>query len=146
MLGPAKPRLPFHRQGCNILKCSTLKRIDPGLIRRYLRAPAHDAVIGGYLGHLDVLVTWPFAKLRGVPVIWGASLSKFNTVVEDRRMLTPSPRLVAFAWERLACRAVRTVVPDSRAAPGNQILGFWQSTPTRWWQSSGLREGILLAT
>lgn len=89
----------------------------PGLIWRYLRAPAHDAVIVGYPGHLDVLVLWPLAKLRGVPVIWDAFLSIYNTVVEDRRMLTPSHPLawLLFAWEWLACRAVRTVVLDTRA-------------------------------
>jgi glycosyltransferase involved in cell wall biosynthesis len=89
----------------------------PGLIWRYLRAPAHDAVIVGYMGHLDVLVLWPFAKLRGVPVIWDAFLSIYNTVVEDRRILAPSNPLawLLFAWEWLACRSVRTVVLDTRA-------------------------------
>ena len=89
----------------------------PGLIWRYLRAPAHDAVIVGYMGHLDVLVLWPFAKLRGVPVIWDTFLSIYNTVVEDRRMLAPSHPLawLLFAWEWLACRAARKVVLDTRA-------------------------------
>src|SRR5687767_10873255 len=39
----------------------------PGLIFRYLRAPAHDAVIVGYMGHVDVVVLWFFASLRGTP-------------------------------------------------------------------------------
>ncbi len=40
----------------------------PGLIWRYLRAPAHDAVIVGYMGHLDVLVLWPLARSRRDPM------------------------------------------------------------------------------
>ena len=40
----------------------------PGLIWRYLRAPAPDAVIVGYMGHLDVLVLWPLARSRRDPM------------------------------------------------------------------------------
>ena len=39
----------------------------PGLIYRYLRLPRHDVVLIGYMGQLDVVVMWPFARLRGVP-------------------------------------------------------------------------------
>ena len=65
----------------------------PGLIRRYLRSPPHDVVLVGYMGHLDVLVLWPFARLRGEPVVWDAFLSLYNTVVEDRRLLGRGNRL-----------------------------------------------------
>ena len=44
----------------------------PALIVRYLRLPRHDAVLLGYMGQLDALVLWPWAKLRRVPVIWDA--------------------------------------------------------------------------
>ncbi|MCZ6637641.1 MAG: glycosyltransferase [Alphaproteobacteria bacterium] len=89
----------------------------PHLIWRYLRAPAHDVVIIGYLGHLDVLVIWPFAKARGVPVVWDAFISLYNTVIEDRRMLTPVNPLawLLYAWEWLACRAARMVILDTKA-------------------------------
>lgn len=89
----------------------------PALIYRYLRLPKHDAVIVSYLGHLDVLVLWPFAKLRGVPIIWDAFLSLYNTVVEDRRLLStrnPVAKLLC-AWEWLACRAADRVILDTRA-------------------------------
>ena len=46
----------------------------PGLVWRYLRLPKHDVVLVGYLGHVDVLVLWPFAKLRRAPVVWDAFL------------------------------------------------------------------------
>lgn len=89
----------------------------PSLIYRYLRLPKHDAVIVSYLGHLDVLVLWPFAKLRGVPIIWDAFLSLYNTIVEDRRLLSarnPLAKLI-WAWEWLACRAADRVVLDTGA-------------------------------
>ncbi|PIV21981.1 MAG: hypothetical protein COS39_09365 [Hydrogenophilales bacterium CG03_land_8_20_14_0_80_62_28] len=89
----------------------------PSLIYRYLRLPKHDAVLVSYMGHLDVLVLWPFAKLRGVPIIWDAFLSLYNTTVEDRRLLSarnPLAKLI-WAWEWLACRAADRVVLDTRA-------------------------------
>jgi glycosyltransferase involved in cell wall biosynthesis len=89
----------------------------PSLILRYLRLPRHDAVIVGYLGQLDVLVLWPFAKLRGVPVIWDAFLSLYNTVVEDRKLVGSRypPAVILYAWEWLACRASDIVLLDTRA-------------------------------
>lgn len=89
----------------------------PWLIARYLCAPRHDSVIVAYMGHLDVLVLWPFAKLRGVPVIWDAFLSLYNTVVEDRAMASRrSPvALLLYIMEWLACRAADRVVLDTRA-------------------------------
>ena len=89
----------------------------PGLVWRYLRAPRHDAVLIGYMGHLDVLVLWPFARLRGAPVVWDAFLSLWDTMVEDRKMIGRYNPLawLLHAWEWLACRAARIVVLDTRA-------------------------------
>ena len=82
-----------------------------------MRAPAHDAVVVCYMGQLDVLVLWPFAKLRGVPVVWDAFLSLYNTVVEDRRLVGSGHPLswLLYATEWLACRAADRVVLDTRA-------------------------------
>lgn len=98
----------------------------PGLIARYLRLPRHDAVLVGYLGQLDVLVLWPFARLRRVPVVWDAFLSLHDTVVEDRRLVSarhPLARLL-FAWEWLACRAAARVVLDTRAHAEHFVRTF----------------------
>jgi glycosyltransferase involved in cell wall biosynthesis len=89
----------------------------PPLVWRFLRQPKPDVVVIGYLGQLDVLVLWPFAKLRGVPVVWDAFLSLYNTVVEDRRLLGPRNPVawLIYAWEWLACRAAERVLIDTRA-------------------------------
>jgi glycosyltransferase involved in cell wall biosynthesis len=76
-----------------------------------------DVVFIGYLGHLDVLVAWPLARLRGQVIVWDAFLSLYDTVVDDRRMVN-NDGLVAralHAWERLACRAADVVVLDTAA-------------------------------
>lgn len=89
----------------------------PVLIWRYLRLPRHDIVIVGYLGHLDVLVLWPFAKLRRAPLLWDAFLSLYETVVEDRALMGPRHPIawMIWAWDWLACRAADLVLLDTRA-------------------------------
>ena len=89
----------------------------PGLIYRYLRLPKHDLVVIGYLSQIDVLVLWPFAKLRGVPIALDAFLSLYNTVVEDRKIVRRTHPLAHFLYgvEWLACRAADRVITDTRA-------------------------------
>jgi glycosyltransferase involved in cell wall biosynthesis len=84
---------------------------------RYLRAPAHDVVLVGYPGQLDVLVLWPLAKLRGVPIVWDAFLSLYDTIVADRRLIDarhPMARLL-HGVETMSCRAAGRVVLDTAA-------------------------------
>ncbi|HYU32890.1 MAG TPA: glycosyltransferase family 4 protein [Thermoanaerobaculia bacterium] len=89
----------------------------PALIGRYLRLPRHDVVLLGYLGQLDALVLWPFARLRRVPVVWDAFLSLHDTMVDDRALVSPRHplALLLFAWEWLAGRAADRVLLDTRA-------------------------------
>ena len=89
----------------------------PGLVARLLRMPRHDVVLVPYLGLLDVILLWPFARLRGIPVMWDAFLSIYNTVVEDRRMVSPRNPIALLLWamEWLACRAANRVIVDTAA-------------------------------
>jgi glycosyltransferase involved in cell wall biosynthesis len=89
----------------------------PGLIVRYLRLPRHDVTLVGYLGQLDVLVLWPFARLRRIPVVWDAFLSLYDTVVHDRALVSPRHPLarLLYAWEWLAGRAASRVLLDTHA-------------------------------
>lgn len=89
----------------------------PRLLLRYLRAPDHDAVVVAYLGHLDVLVLWPFARLKGKPIVWDAFLSLYDTVVLDRELVRPRHPLawLLWVWEWLACRACARIVLDTAA-------------------------------
>ena len=67
----------------------------PSLIWRYMHLPAHDAVIVGYMGQLDVLVLRLFATVRGVPIVWDAFISLYDTVVKDRHIVS---RYSPIAW------------------------------------------------
>ena len=94
----------------------------PGLIYRYLRLPRHDVVLIGYMGQLDVVVMWPFARLRGVPVAWDLVMSIYAAVVDDRGLLSPRHPLarLLYAWEWLAFRAADLVIAN--AGPGADYL------------------------
>lgn len=104
----------------------------PALIWRYLRMPKHDAVVVGYLGQLDVLVLWPFAKMRGVPIVWDAFLSLYNTVVEDRQLVRPGNPIAwaLWMWEWLTCKAADLVILDTRTH-GNYFIDTFKVRPKK---------------
>lgn len=89
----------------------------PVLVIRYMRQPGCDVVLVPYLGHLDVLFLWPFAKYKKEPIVWDAFLSLYNTIVEDRKLLRPANPIakLIWCWEWLACRAADLVLLDTDA-------------------------------
>ena len=89
----------------------------PPLVWRFLTAPRPNVVVIGYLGLADVLVLAPLARLRGVPVVWDAFLSLYDTYARDRAMAATGSitARVVRALERLACRLADLVVLDTRA-------------------------------
>jgi glycosyltransferase involved in cell wall biosynthesis len=101
----------------------------PGLVIRYLGMPAHDLVFIGYLGILDVVVLWPWARLRRVPIVWDVFISTYDTVVEDRGMASPSSAAARalFAIERLACRLANLVFVEN--AEHARCLREWFQLP-----------------
>lgn len=89
----------------------------PMLIWRFLASPRDAVVIVPYLGALDVLVLWPFAKLRGQRIVWDMFLSLYDTVVNDRQMVAPRgpAAFLLRATEWLAARAADRVLLDTQA-------------------------------
>jgi glycosyltransferase involved in cell wall biosynthesis len=86
----------------------------PALVLRYLRCPAHDLVFIPYMGHLDVIVIRPFARLRNARVVWDALLSLHGTVVEDRALV---------AADSLAARALIGIDRLSFACADHLLTG-----------------------
>ena len=89
----------------------------PRLIWCLFRQPRPDVIFVGYLGQFDVLLLWPFARLRGIPIVWDAFISLYNTVVEDRRIVGRRHplALLLYGTEWLATRAADLVLLDTRA-------------------------------
>lgn len=89
----------------------------PALIFRYMRAPAHDVVFIPYMGQCDILVLWLFARLRGKPVVWDMFISLYDTLVNDRKMVSRwSPVSIIF-WsiEWLGTHAATRILFDTKA-------------------------------
>jgi glycosyltransferase involved in cell wall biosynthesis len=88
----------------------------PVLICRYFTMPVHDVVFVGYLGQLDVIVIALFAKLRGVPVVLDVFLSLYDTIVNDRKLISPSNPLskLLYFFEWIATRCASALILDTR--------------------------------
>ncbi|HKZ10567.1 MAG TPA: glycosyltransferase [Rhodanobacteraceae bacterium] len=89
----------------------------PNLVIQYLRAPAHELVLICYPGQLDVLVLWPFARMRRKPIVFDWFISAFDTVVEDRHLLARTNPLAWSLWagEWLAARLATIAFMDTAA-------------------------------
>jgi glycosyltransferase involved in cell wall biosynthesis len=84
---------------------------------RYLRAPAHDVVMVGYLGHLDVFPARVLSLLRGKPLVFDAFISLHDTLVSDRALFRPTSLPARALWwlDHLAARAADLVLFDTEA-------------------------------
>lgn len=89
----------------------------PLLIYRYLRLPRHDIVFVGYMGHIDVLVIWFFAYMRGVPICWDVFLSLYDTIVIDRKVVSKKSivAVLLYCVEWLASRAASQIILDTQS-------------------------------
>lgn len=109
----------------------------PVLIVQYLRSPAHDIVVVPYPGNLDVLLIWPFARLRGARVCWDMFISAYDTVAIDRALIRRRgvvARLL-YAAEWLSARAADRILLDTQAhgryiadlyhVPAHKIRAVW---------------------
>ncbi|HHF3034288.1 TPA: glycosyltransferase [Vibrio diabolicus] len=89
----------------------------PILIIEYCRTPKHKRIIVPYLGPLDVIVLWPFAKLRRAEIHWDVFLSLYDTVVNDRKMFSNRHPIAKFIYwiEYLASRLSTSCFLDTLA-------------------------------
>src|SRR5688500_13304309 len=87
------------------------------LICRYLFSSRHDAVVIGYLGHLDVHFLAAFAKLRREPIVFDAFFSLYDAVSSDWGMAAKSSLRARLCYwmDWSACRLASLVLVDTRA-------------------------------
>lgn len=88
----------------------------PQLIWKFLRADKPDVVFVGYMGLFDVVVLWPLAKLKSVPIYWDVFISIYDTTVIDRKLLKVGSFLAKclYAFEWLALRCADKVMMDTK--------------------------------
>ncbi|MCH2547226.1 MAG: glycosyltransferase [Alphaproteobacteria bacterium] len=89
----------------------------PRLITNYMRAPRRSTVVIGYMGILDVIILWPFAKIRRARIVWDMFLSAYDTTIHDRQLLSAWHPLAwaLYAAEWMACKMADIVVLDTEA-------------------------------
>lgn len=89
----------------------------PWLLFRYCFAPKHKFVLLPYLSHFDVLVLWPFAKIRGAKIIWDVFVPLYSGVIEDRQLVAKGAiaACLIYAVEWLSTRAADVLFLDTKA-------------------------------
>ena len=109
----------------------------PRLVWRYLRAPKHDVVLLAYPGAIDLFVLRLFAWMRGVPIAWDWFLSAYDTIVLDRKLVSPRNPLAWFIHgvEWLAARTADIVFMDTAAHARRmeQVFGLAHGRIGRVW-------------
>jgi len=83
---------------------------------RFLSGPRPDFVFVGYAGHFDVFPAWCLCRLRGVPLVFDAFLSLYDSLVLDRGVVASGGAKARFlAWvDRTSCRLAGRVLLDTR--------------------------------
>ena len=82
----------------------------PILVVRFLLSPRDATIVVPYPGPLDVLVLHPFARARGQRIVWDMFLSLYDTVANDRQMVSRTT-LAARLLRRLERRAALLADP-----------------------------------
>ena len=73
-------------------------RAQGRLVRQHARLVPYDALLVCYPGHLDMFLARLLAWGRRRPLIFDAFLSLYETVVEDRRLVSPHALFARFLW------------------------------------------------
>jgi glycosyltransferase involved in cell wall biosynthesis len=100
-----------------IIKIYQIVIAYPFLTYKYLKSPPHQHVIVPYMGALDVILLWPWAKLRGAQIHWDVFLSLYDTMVNDRKIFKSKHpiALLLFGIEWLASRLADNCFLDTSA-------------------------------
>jgi glycosyltransferase involved in cell wall biosynthesis len=88
----------------------------PILLFRYFRLPRHDYLFIPYMGIIDLLVIYPFARMRGATICLDVFISVYDTAVIDRRLYEKSSFVakLIYALERRAVRWADKCLTDTR--------------------------------
>jgi glycosyltransferase involved in cell wall biosynthesis len=109
----------LERLGCTVSEARSLAR---GVLRegelalQFMRTARDiDVLLITEGGHRFVPVIAPLARVRGVPVVFDAFTSRYNTYVEDRRTVAPDSLKARQLWwmDKLAIHAADVCVFDT---------------------------------
>lgn len=104
------------RRGKLLLALRAMRSL-PLIVYGFLRVAKPDVLLVAYPGHFDMPWLAAAAKWRSVPVVFDPFISLFDTVVEDRALVSarsPIGRLLRFI-DRRACRRADMLLSDTPA-------------------------------
>jgi glycosyltransferase involved in cell wall biosynthesis len=89
----------------------------PLLISKFVFNKKPDLIFIGYLGHIDIIILFPFAKAFGIPITWDPFISIYDTVVNDRHLISKNSLLskIIYWIEYIACKCADLIVLDTHA-------------------------------
>lgn len=89
----------------------------PKLIRDFLRREKVDVMFVGYTGQFDMVFAKIAARLKGVPVVFDAFLSLYDSFVFDRKIVREGSLKARFLYwaDKISCQLADIVLLDTEA-------------------------------
>ncbi len=87
------------------------------LLRKYVALPNHNYVLISYPGIFDLLILYPFAKIKGAKIYWDTFISIYDTLILDRKRF-PRKSLIAkviYCIEKLSFHLCDCIFMDTTA-------------------------------
>lgn len=114
------PADKVRRAGSSWIRPALLARWAWGyavLTVRFFRSPRPDFLFVGYSGHFDVFPAWCLSRIRGVPLVFDAFLSLYDSLALDRGTVARDGWRARFlaAVDGAACRLADRVLLDTRS-------------------------------
>lgn len=87
------------------------------LVAKFLVKKKPDLIFIGYLGHFDIIIIYPFAQLKGIPIIWDPFISLYDTIVNDRSLLSKKSILAKLLHyiESISCSCADLIILDTNS-------------------------------
>ena len=103
-----------------ILKLRILLNFISGYIKlifRYFRLQEHEIIIVGYPGYIDIFIAKLLSIIKKRPLIFDAFLSLYNTVVNDRKIVSPNNIIAKLCYflDKTPCLMADKVFLDTQA-------------------------------
>ena len=101
-----------------------LLKLAPRLLKTYAslaaqfaKTPHYDLIVVGYTGQIDIFLARALNSFRRKPIVLDAFISLYDTVVNDRRLASPSSLKARLLWwlDKASCTIADLVLLDTNA-------------------------------
>lgn len=87
------------------------------LVAHFARVPHYDLMVVGYTGQIDIFLARLLNSFRRKPLVLDAFISLYDTVVNDRKLASPSSLKARLLWwlDKTSCAIADLVLLDTNA-------------------------------